>query len=725
MKQVIQCKRKKFGLVVEEKLLSVSERIKQFNKLEMEKNDPKVYLERRRSVLGKYVVYEPDNNAGRVLDDECECSFCLKDLYYHFCKNFNRHYDNCQNIGSIMFCECYLIKLKKQHKLEQRIIEKVIEESEAPPEKETIEIESNEQDQYINDAIKNDMSTDGPENAKNVDFGVLEEKLVRQTQNNGYEQFMRLKVAQECRGSCCTECDALRAELGHKHFPICDKCFEPIVKSGEKSLCFCDGTFVKHNKSANESMKSFLDDLKVKLRIKNAERHKENNETEEETAGEGESDFIEEKKIDDVLNEKDEVQLAETLRDDGIVSIRESGEDAALRKELEDRDLINEENDVVQIDEPGENAEQTKDSGENDVVQIDESGEDAGQTNESGKDAEITSETQNAVDEERNTQNELNASTTERTGGSENEESNEEKTERSVIVDSSVHASAMSVCSAKNCVVRSSAYAKYNDLSYEEQYWLAVYCVRKIVKILPAKKRRVLNNLRKIETFLLGEKFSYFSKEHVHPFMFEVLAYFREHGVRVQGLFRLPGKLSIYNKMLQDLREGRRIVLKDYNIRDVASFFKAYIREDLNGIIVPSIIETIYECFTSDSYKIKDEVSQYLPFVFLGDRRELLMQILGLYKLLAANKDTTNMNITNLAICSAPSFFPKQVITDYQVVVKQIQVIENLFGLDYKHVPIKFIQRSKEFSREVEITESDEYDYGFSVLSAHETEISS
>lgn len=738
MKQVIQCKRKKFGLVVEEKLLSVSERIKQFNKLETEKNDPKVYLERRRSVLGRYVVYEPDNNAGKVLDDECGCSFCLKDLYYHFCKNFNKHYDNCQNIGSIMFCECYLIKLKKQHKLEQRIIEKVIEESEAPVKRETIEIESNEQDQYISDVIKNDVSTDGFENTKNVDFRVLEEKLTRQTQNNEYERFMRLRVAQDCRNSCCVECDALRADLGHENSQICDKCLEPIVRSGEKSLCFCDGTFVKHNKSANESMKSFLDDLKVKLKIRSAQKHKENVEMENVALfKDRDSDFIEDRRIDDVLDGKGE----ELVENDGLVGMDRCekpdeglvGMDRCEKPDEEVAEANGEEHSRSEKSEKDECEEFDEEHGKNEKSEKNACGTGDGMS-ESAKDlSKVVNDEDDAQDELsestaskvkvdgidveplKNTENERNM----------NEKGEEEETERSAHVDSSVHASVISVCSAKNCVGRSSAYVNYYDLNYEEQYWLAVYCVRKIVKILPTKKRRVLNNLRKIEIFLLGEKFSYFSKEKVNPFIFEVLSYFRAHGVLVQGLFRLPGKLSIYNKMLHNLREGKKIILEEYNIRDVASFFKAYIREDLNGIIVPSIIETIYECFTSDSYKIKDEVSQYLPFVFLGDRRELLMQILSLYKLLAANKDTTNMNITNLAICSAPSFFPKQVITDYQVVVKQIQVIENLFGLDYKHVPIKFIQRSKEFSREVEITESNEYDYGFSVLSAQETEISS
>lgn len=707
MKQVIQCKRKKFGLVVEEKLLSVSERIKQFNKLETEKNDPKVYLERRRSVLGRYVVYEPDNNAGKVLDDECGCSFCLKDLYYHFCKNFNKHYDDCQNIGSIMFCECYLIKLKKQHKLEQRIIEKVIEESEAPVKKETIEIESNEQDQYISDAIKNDVSTNGFENTKDVDFRVLEEKLIRQTQNNEYERFMRLRVARDCRNNCCVECDTLRADLGHENSQICDKCLEPIVKSGEKSLCFCDGTFVKHNKSANESMKSFLDDLKVKLKIRSAQKHKENVEMENVALfKDRDSDFIEDRRIDDVLDGKSE----ELVENDGFVGMDRCKKPDEEVTEANDEEHSKSEKSEKNVYGAGDGMSESA----KDLSEVVNDGDDAqGELSEST----ASKGEMGCIDAEplKNTENERNM----------NEKSGENETERSAHVDSSVHASVVSVCSAKNCVGRSSAHVNYYDLNYEEQYWLAVYCVRKIVKILPAKKRRVLNNLRKIETFLLGEKFSYFSKEKVNPFIFEVLSYFRAQGVLVQGLFRLPGKLSIYNKMLRDLREGKKIILEEYNIRDVASFFKAYIREDLNGIIVPSIIETIYECFTSDSYKIKDEVSQYLPFVFLGDRRELLMQILSLYKLLAANKDTTNMNITNLAICSAPSFFPKQVITDYQVVVKQIQVIENLFGLDYKHVPIKFIQRSKEFSREVEITESDEYDYGFSVLSAQETEISS
>lgn len=747
MKQVIQCKRKKFGLVVEEKMLSVNERIKQFNRLEAEKNSPKVYLERKRTVLGKYVVYEPDNNAGRVLDDNCECSFCLKDLYYHFCKNFNKHYDNCSNVGSIMFCNCYIIKLNKQRALEQRIMDKVIEESKADNVDETIEIETAEQDMYIKDTIRNDMEKDEQKLSKNVHFDVLENKLIDQTKSEEYGCFLRLKLANDCVDEVCAECNKIKEDHGKEEYNICGKCLEPIIISGDKSVCFCDNTFVKHNTSASESMTIFLDDLKNKLSMRNDENVNNHEDDIKKTDNEDitNSDAIDnDDKYDQDGASSDAENQSHTdeyydCRDD---SRNDLPSDDAGEPSLVSQIEISTINGVIAEKTPENDNDIAKKTSENgNMCEIKEQvvGTDS-KDNTSTETSEILSNTFEsddmiAVDTDNTAKRAVDDAAgkladspiEEKTDPDEpsSERCVNENMSSSLKIDKSLSTAYVSSCSLTNCLCGNPEYVRYRNLNYEEQYWLAVYCVRKMLGILSFKKQRMLTNLKKIETFLLGEKFSYFSKEKVNPFIFDVIKYFRVHGIRVQGLFRLPGKLSIYSKMLEELREGKKIALEEYNIRDVASFFKAYIREELNGIIIPSIINTVYECFAVESSKVKDEISQYIPFVFLGDRRKLLLEILSLYHLLAKNREVTNMNINNLAICSAPSFFPKQVITDYQVVVKQIQVIENLFNLDFEHVPISLIEKSKGFSRTVEITDSDEYDYGFSVLNAQDTEIAS
>lgn len=83
-----------------------------------------------------------------------------------------------------MFCDCYTKKnWKKQNHLEQRIMQKVIEDSCAPMKKESIEINMCDQDKYIKESIKDHKDEI---NEEYINFDVVEHKLVKQRRNKDY-----------------------------------------------------------------------------------------------------------------------------------------------------------------------------------------------------------------------------------------------------------------------------------------------------------------------------------------------------------------------------------------------------------------------------------------------------------------------------------------------------------------------------------------------------------
>ncbi|ELQ76131.1 putative Rho GTPase-activating protein domain, Rho GTPase activation protein [Trachipleistophora hominis] len=274
-------------------------------------------------------------------------------------------------------------------------------------------------------------------------------------------------------------------------------------------------------------------------------------------------------------------------------------------------------------------------------------------------------------------------------------------------------------CSRSSCSCSTSEYIKYIDLSNEEQYWLAMHCIRTLLRMKTKKKNTLLMIIDRIEKIFLDEDLNFIPQETVDTRIFDLLDHFEAYAPSSIGFLRLPGKKDVYHRLLDLMNEPAEIDFSKYEMRDNCSFFKLYIREKLKGIIYPCLASSLYYFYDRNRKDELCKIKKYLPFVFIGHRRKLLLRILHLYRKIGNNEEITKMSIRSLVVCSTPSFFPA---SDANVALpaKQVKIFESLFDMQFKYVSRDLLDESEKLRIISTTTDEDEFDYGYDSVNEDE-----
>ncbi|ELA47412.1 hypothetical protein VCUG_01063 [Vavraia culicis subsp. floridensis] len=274
-------------------------------------------------------------------------------------------------------------------------------------------------------------------------------------------------------------------------------------------------------------------------------------------------------------------------------------------------------------------------------------------------------------------------------------------------------------CSRSLCGCSTSEYIKYVDLSRDEQYWLAMHCIRTLLQMKSKKKNALFMIIEKIEKMFLDEDLNYIPRETVDSRIFELLDHFEVCGTSCIGFLRLPGKTDVYHKMLEQMKGPTKIDFGRYEMRDNCSLFKLYMRKELKGIIYPCLAPTLYYLHDRNRRDELCKIKKYLPFVFVGLRRRLLLRILHLYRKISENEEVTKMNIRSLVVCSTPSFFPAY-DTNMSLPAKQVKIFESLFDMQFKYVSRDLLDESWKLKTISTGTDEDEIDHGYDFVNPDE-----
>lgn len=212
-----------------------------------------------------------------------------------------------------------------------------------------------------------------------------------------------------------------------------------------------------------------------------------------------------------------------------------------------------------------------------------------------------------------------------------------------------------------------------NQDEKEETLKIDTENARKVIKILGVAKKQ--NKLREL----------FRDVKCIDYAIFEVLEYLQERAICETGPFRRNGKKAIYDQLYQSILNKDTIdfQIEDYQIRDIISMMKKYMRE--TSIFNSNLSYLLLSFF--DKSGVKDpRFLKYIPILVQEERRYFLSEIFDLFTKINSNREITKMSTFNLCTVTGPSFFCKKIPMDFQLIHKQIKIIETFFNLDWHYM---------------------------------------
>lgn len=224
----------------------------------------------------------------------------------------------------------------------------------------------------------------------------------------------------------------------------------------------------------------------------------------------------------------------------------------------------------------------------------------------------------------------------------------------------------------------------YLSLTKADRERLFEHSVRKISTLCKESGFRQI--FRKIENFVKGNirnKEAY----DVSLQAYEIIDYIKEHGSDHKGIFRIPGHASTYRRLVESIRQNNTVDCRRHSIDDLASALKAYVREDLGGVIPDTVCVNLLKIYKKGSSEDIYRAKTYFPFALLDSRRELFLKLVEMLYALDKKASHNFMPISNL-VCVMPFvFFPEKLCIGYETAITISRILIDLFNLDYQRFP--------------------------------------
>lgn len=236
---------------------------------------------------------------------------------------------------------------------------------------------------------------------------------------------------------------------------------------------------------------------------------------------------------------------------------------------------------------------------------------------------------------------------------------------------------------------------KYECLTRTDMEKLESHSVKKINAL--CAESGIKSFFRRIESFVKKRSDrvdTYRSTRNLH----EVIDYIRECGVAHRGIFRIPGSPPVCKDIIRQLKSGRYVDCSAYSLDNLASALKAYIREELDGIIPDVVCASLVRICREGDQQLVAQAKLHFPFVFSGNRRELLLRMIELFRSLEQNVSANCMPISNL-VCVMPCvFFPERYCVDYKTAMVMSSMLNEFLRLDYELLPASLYMEFKSLS---------------------------
>ncbi|XP_029166590.1 rho GTPase-activating protein gacGG-like [Nylanderia fulva] len=245
-------------------------------------------------------------------------------------------------------------------------------------------------------------------------------------------------------------------------------------------------------------------------------------------------------------------------------------------------------------------------------------------------------------------------------------------------------------------ITKNSNTISYDSLTEEEKHFLAVHSCRMIKK--RSGKWKIVRFYLFIKKKLFGKTNdkNYFPKKSVNPFIYELIDYLKVNGAKERGIFRLGGRPSVYNTVPHDIQRGERIDFTKYDITNLASILKAYVREVLDGLLPLSPCKAMYRCISNESREdLVLHLKKYFPWCIPPQERRLFIALQDLFSKINDNAHTNYMTTKNILLIVAPTIFPSKSVSELNDALLQVDILVEVFGLNYKDVPLDVFESVK------------------------------
>lgn len=240
-----------------------------------------------------------------------------------------------------------------------------------------------------------------------------------------------------------------------------------------------------------------------------------------------------------------------------------------------------------------------------------------------------------------------------------------------------------------------SFFIKYSNLTKTEKLFLSEFCFIHLNKV--SRKLSVKKLMCDFKNFFIRRKNFVYLRKKINPFIFELIDYLKTQGLDKVGIFRIPGKSNIYKQISNDLGEGKKYKINDYDINTNASILKAYIREVIDGLIPIEVCKVLFEVVNKNDQEKLSKVKEVLQFIFLDDYRQLIIEILNLLKLIDSHSFINRMTMSNLLIIFTPTFFPKSVTNSIEILTLEGKIVELLTYLDFENISLVILIEAKKY----------------------------
>ncbi|ELQ75255.1 putative Rho GTPase-activating protein domain, Rho GTPase activation protein [Trachipleistophora hominis] len=237
----------------------------------------------------------------------------------------------------------------------------------------------------------------------------------------------------------------------------------------------------------------------------------------------------------------------------------------------------------------------------------------------------------------------------------------------------------------KRVTVLDKDFIEYEKLCKFEKWRLAVYCMGNLRKMAIRENFFVKSFNFLLQLFKLHD-FPRIKSDCVSPMIFSLINHLKMHGQREIGIFRLSGRLTNVQMVLNKIKAGQDVNLSTYPVRDIVSLLKIYVRNNLDGICTRNVTKILLNIFQRNTDTINKSL-KYLPFIFYGDRRKLIISLFELFDEISSCEFHNKMSRQMLIRCTAPTFFSTVKVLDLSIVPTQIRVVETLSKLNFKYVP--------------------------------------
>lgn len=239
---------------------------------------------------------------------------------------------------------------------------------------------------------------------------------------------------------------------------------------------------------------------------------------------------------------------------------------------------------------------------------------------------------------------------------------------------------------------------KYEHLTAIDQERLSLYSIKKINTLCQEPGFRLL--FRKLGG-LIGKSQPSSQDCVVSPQIYKVIDHIRENGLEHRGIFRITGNSSVYREIVSRIARNKTVECSRYAIDDLASALKAYIREVVGGIIPESICDCLIKIYKGRDHEQAERAKVYLPFVFCGERRTLLLKVVRLFRDLDEKSSVNLMPVSNLVCVMPCAFFPKSFCLDYKTAMVMSEVLKELIVLNYDTLPASLYMEFKQLDLKI------------------------